>query len=124
MVKMVGAFALPGVTVGGLKLPVAPGGSALADMVTTLPNVPPTGSTVTLILTDPPSATVTVAGEAFTVNVVFTVSLNAEEVEPTNATLPVYTAVILSAPAGKVVLENAATPDELTLPLPRRVVPL
>ena len=47
----------PGVTVGGLNVAVAPGGRPLAASVTTLLNAPPSGGTVTVICTEPPSAT-------------------------------------------------------------------
>src|SRR5579863_8012591 len=124
MVITVGAPALPGVTVGGLKVAMAPGGSPLADRVTTLLKAPPTGGTVTLIATEPPSVTVTGAGGAVTVYVVFTVSVKGEDVDPVNPVFPEYTAVMLSAPVGRLLEVKLATPEELTVPVPRRVVPL
>ena len=57
IVITVGAPAVPGVTVGGLKVAVAPAGSPEAESVTTLLNAPPKGGTVRLILTEPPGAT-------------------------------------------------------------------
>jgi hypothetical protein len=93
-------------------------------MVTTLSNAPPTGGTVTLICVEPPSVTVTGAGGAVTVYVVFTVSVKAEDVEPADAAFPEYTAVMPSAPVGRAPEVNTATPAELTVSVPRRVDPL
>jgi hypothetical protein len=51
------------------------------------------------------------------------VSVYTLEVEPAKPESPEYTAVSPSAPAGNVVVDNVATPDELTSPLPRSVSP-
>lgn len=48
---------MPGVTVGGLNVAVAPGGSPVAESVTTLLNAPPSGGTVMLMVAAPPGAT-------------------------------------------------------------------
>ena len=77
-----------------------------------------------MIATDPPCATVTGAGGAVTVYVVFTVSVNVEEVEPANPEFPEYTAPILSTPEGRLSLVKVATPEELTVSVPSRVAPL
>ena len=92
-VKRVGAPELPGMTVGGLKVPVAPDGSPVENMVTTLSNAPPTGRTLTSIFTAPPCATVTDVSRVVTVNVdgaavLVTVSGTTFEVELAKATLP------------------------------------
>jgi len=67
MVITVGAPAVPGVTVSGLKRAVAPGGNPVADIVTGLLKAPPTGGTVTLTCTEPPCITNNGAGGAVTV---------------------------------------------------------
>jgi hypothetical protein len=71
-----------------------------------------------------------VAGFGDTVNVAVVagggaviVSVNTLEVEAANPASPEYTAVRPSAPAGRVVVDEVATPPELTLPLPRSVSP-
>jgi hypothetical protein len=55
---------------------------------------------------------------------VFTVSVNAVEVEPAELAFPEYTAVISSAPEGKLLAEKVANPDELSVTVLRRVEPL
>jgi hypothetical protein len=67
---------------------------------------------------------VTGADGAVTVNTAPTVSVKAEEVEPANEEFPEYTAVMLSAPAGRLAVLKVATPEELTVSVPRRVSPL
>jgi hypothetical protein len=67
MVNVVAAPLIPGVTVGGLNVAVAPGGSPEADIVTTLLKEPPSGGTVTGIATEPPSAAVTGTAGAVTI---------------------------------------------------------
>jgi hypothetical protein len=68
-------------------------------------------------------------GEAVSVVVVVVlvraviVSVTALDVEVAKPALPEYTAVRLSAPAGRAAVENVATPEEFTLPLPRSVPP-
>jgi hypothetical protein len=73
MVITVGAPALPGVTLGGLNVAVAPGGSPEAESVTTLLNAPPSGGTVIFTVTAPPGATVTGVVGAVTANAVITI---------------------------------------------------
>lgn len=124
MVNIVGAPVVPGVTVGGLNVAVAPGGSPVADIVTTLLNGPPSGGTVMPITTEPPSAAVNGVAAAVTAYATVTVSVSTDEVEVPREVLPEYTAVMPSAPAGRDVMLKVATPDELTLPVPSRVVPL
>jgi len=48
---------LPGITVGGIKEAVAPGGRFVADIITTLLKGLPVGATSTVISTDPPCIT-------------------------------------------------------------------
>jgi hypothetical protein len=48
---------LPGITVGGAKDAMAPGGKPIADMVTTLLKGLPVGATLTRMATAPPGAT-------------------------------------------------------------------
>jgi hypothetical protein len=55
---------------------------------------------------------------------VFTVSLSAADVDAAKSKFPEYAAVRLSDPAGKLVVEKVATPDEFRVPLPSRVPPL
>jgi hypothetical protein len=50
-------------------------------------------------------------------------SIMGVEVEVPDPTLPEYTAVILSAPAGRVPVVNVAVPELLTTLLPTSVVP-
>ena len=54
----------------------------------------------------------------------FTVSLSVADVDAAKSKFPEYTAVKVSDPAGKLVVEKVATPDEFRVPLPRRVAPL
>jgi hypothetical protein len=124
MVITVVAPAAPGVTVGGLKVTVAPAGSPEAESVTTLSNAPPSGGKVILMVAAPPGATGTGVVGAVTVKAVVTVSLTAEEVEAANPALPGYTAVMLSAPTTRLLVVNVATPEALSVPVPSKVVPL
>src|SRR5271168_542176 len=124
MVKTVGAPFAPGVTVAGKNITVEPGGSPVADMVTRLLNAPPSGGTLTLIITEPPSATRKVVCAAVTAKVVFTVKGTAAEVEGLKLVLPEYMAVSESAPAGSVELARVATPEALGAAVPRVVAPL
>jgi hypothetical protein len=78
MVITVGAPALPGVTVGGLNVAVAPGGNPEAERVTMLLNAPPSGGTVRLTVTNPPGATMTGVAGPVTVKAVITVSVRDE----------------------------------------------
>ena len=107
-----------------MKVAVAPDGRPLADMETGLSNVPPTEGTLTLISAEPPSDTVTGVGGAVTVYVVSTVSVNAEEIEAADPAFPEYAAVTLSAPPGRLVVENAAMPLEFSGAVASKVVPL
>src|SRR5579863_5520495 len=109
MVKIVGAPPDPGLTVGGLKVAVAPAGRPLADMVTTLLNAPPSGGTVTGMVTKPPSATETGVAGATTVYAASIVSVTADELEPSKMALPEKTAVTLSLPSERVEMLNVAT---------------
>jgi hypothetical protein len=68
-INRVDAPELPGMTVEGLKLAVAPAGRPEEDMVTTLSNAPPTGRTLTSIFTDPLCGTATDVSGVVTVNV-------------------------------------------------------
>ena len=77
IVITVGAPAVPGVTVGGLKVAAAPGGSPVAESVTTLSKAPPSGGTVMLTITDPPGAIVTGVAGAVTVKSLITDSVKA-----------------------------------------------
>jgi hypothetical protein len=124
MVMTVGAPALPGVTVGGLKVATAPGGRPEADIVTTLSKAPPRGGTEILKVAIPPGATVTGAAGAVTVYAVVTTSATADELEAANSALPGYTAVMLSSPATRLSVVNVATPEESRVPVPSNVVPL
>jgi hypothetical protein len=84
------------------------------------------GVTVAVKVTNCPA----VAGFGTTVKVVvvtvsaLTVTLRAAEVEPANPGLPENTAVRLNTPAGRLLVVNVATPEELTVPLPNSVPPL
>jgi len=82
----------PGVTVAGLNVAVARGGNPVATRVTTLVYEPPSGGTVTVICTEPPSLTVNGVCGAVTVYAAVTVSSCEPDVEPVNAVLPEYTA--------------------------------
>jgi len=80
-------------TLGGLKLAVAPAGSPAEDMVTTLSNAPSTGRTLTSIFTDPLAGTVIDVSRVVTVNVdgvttLWMVSGITFDVEGANATFP------------------------------------
>ena len=90
MVITVVAPAVPGVTVGGLNVAVAPGGSPVAESVTTLSKAPPTGGTERLTDTDPPGAIVTGVVGAVTVKVVITDSVSAELVSVEKLLSPLY----------------------------------
>jgi hypothetical protein len=124
IVITVGAPALPGVTVGGLKVAVAPAGRPEADRVTTLLNAPPSGGTVMSTVAAPPDATGTAVAGAVTVNDVATVKLRAEEVDGANPASPAYSAVMLSEPTTRLLVVNVATPEALRVPVPSKVVPL
>ena len=116
----------PGVTVGGLNDAVAPAGKPEADMVTGLLNAPPSGGTVTLTLTEPPSWD-TVAGVvgAATVNAGVTACETAVEVAEAKVALPEYAAVMLNVPPlVKLLVVKVATPLALGVRLPICVVPL
>jgi hypothetical protein len=106
-----------------LKVAVAPGGSPLAESVTRLLNAPPNGGTLTLTSTDPPCATGTGVGGAVTVYAVLTVSMSTAEVDPASSVSPEYTAVMLSTPAGRLLVVKVAAP-ELRVSVPRSVEPL
>jgi hypothetical protein len=93
-------------------------------MVTTLLNAPPTGGTVTPIATAPPSATVNGVAGAVTVYAALIVSVSAVDVEAPNSVLPEYAAVMLPTPLGREEMLKVATPAELTVPVPSRVVAL
>jgi hypothetical protein len=88
MVMTVGAPEVPGVTVGGLKVTVAPAGRPVADILTTLLKQPPNGGTVTFTTTAPPADTVTRGGTADTVKSAETVSVTTEDVEVAKLALP------------------------------------
>jgi hypothetical protein len=90
IVSAVGAPVRPGVTVGGLNVALAPGGSPVAESVTTPSNAPPSGGTVMSMVAAPPGATGTGAVGAVTVKEAVTVSLTAEEVEAAKPALPGY----------------------------------
>jgi hypothetical protein len=51
------------------------------------------------------------------------VSVYRLEVDPAKSESPEYTAVRPSAPTGSVAVDEVATPEKLTLPLPRSVPP-
>jgi hypothetical protein len=93
-------------------------------MDTGLSKVPPTEGMVTLISTEPPSDTVTGVGGTVTVYVVSTVSVNTEDVEAADPAFPEYAAVTLSAPPGRLAMENAAAPEEFNGAVASKVVPL
>lgn len=90
IVIVVGAAEFPGVTVAGLKVNVAPGGSPVGDKVTTPLNAPPTGDTVRLTLTELPAATVTGVCGAVTVKVgaVEMVTVSGSEVDSAESAFP------------------------------------
>src|ERR1700721_1019006 len=99
---------LPGMTVGGEKEAVAPGGRSVADIVTALLKGLPGGATLIGIATarpggtrigiatDPPGGTlngVCGADTVYTGGALLTVRARGEEFEAANPTLPEYTAV-------------------------------
>ena len=87
---------LPGMTVGGEKEAVAPGGRSVADIVTALLKGLPVGATLIGIATDPPGVTlngVCGADTVYTGGALLTVRARGEEFEAANATLPEYTAI-------------------------------
>lgn len=88
MVSFVGAPEAPGITVGGVKVAVAPAGKPEADMVTTLSKEPPMGGTVMLMSTEPPAWTVKGLPGAVTANVVATSRPISAEVEVAEPELP------------------------------------
>ena len=84
------------------------------------------GATVAVSVTDCP-ATAGFGNAVSTVVVLVTapviVSVYTIDVDPEKPVSPEYTAVSPSAPTGSVVVDDVATPDELTLPVPRSVSP-
>jgi hypothetical protein len=87
---------LPGMTVGGEKEAVAPGGRSVADIVTALLKGLPVGATLIGIATDPPGVTlngVCGADTVYTGGALLTVRARGEEFEAANPTLPEYTAI-------------------------------
>jgi hypothetical protein len=84
------------------------------------------GETVAVRVTDSPAeAGLGAATSVVAVPVkVVMVSVSTLEVELAKAVLPEYAAVRLSDPAGKLVVEKVAAPDEFRVPLPSRVAPL
>src|SRR5271156_1839005 len=109
---------------GGVNTAIAPGGNPVADNVTGRLNVPPSGGTVSGKVTSAPCGTVTGAGGATTMNPGATVTIDAAEVEVAEVALPEYTAVMDTAPTGRPLPVNVATPEEFTMPMPSNVAPL
>ena len=124
MVSTVGAPSVPGVTVGGVKVAVAPGGSPEAESVTMLSNGPPRGGMVRAKVAAPPGATETGVDGPVTAKAAITVSVTAKEVEAAKPALPGYDAVMLSAPNSRLLVVNVATPAPSRVPVPSNVVPL
>ncbi len=126
MVSTVVAPDAPGVTMGGVKVAVAPAGKPEADIVTTLSKGPPMGGTVMLISTEPPAFTVNDDAGAVTekVEADVTVTSSPIEVEVAKPALPEYTAVTISVPEGRLESVKLATPDPFRVAVPSSVLPL
>jgi hypothetical protein len=123
---VVAADELPGTTVFGLKVAVAPAGSPVADNVTVPLYVPPTADTVILTLAEPVAATLTgVVGAAMEkVGAELTVKSSTVEVDAAKPVFPEYAAVRLSEPTGRLMVVKVARPEGFTVAAFSRIEPL